>query len=239
MATLHDSFKNQFRTYIDKYVDITVKNHEDGLSYNKVYKVIKPPAIIDSVIHVHNYIDNHDEIIKLEDIECIEYVCMGETEQFHKDRISKLCDRAGWNRDNWGIVDVDDEVKNRFEELYFQSYCGARITPEEAYLLAKLDIPSMFQFDLMSVEDLKHKWNLLILDHKNHACNMLEQERRECYAKNETDDVQEIDVILSLLGGIDKEVESELISLNTKNEILNYWPPLLLPAPAYVQLKYE
>ena len=84
------------------------------------------------------------------------------------------------------------------------------------------------------IADLKTKWKALINEHKNKAVDILTAEKTECQNNGNTDDVDEIDVILTLLNDLTTEIDEEMAELTDQDSILKYWPPLLLPAPSYL-----
>ena len=63
---------------------------------------------------------------------------------------------------------------------------------------------------------------------KQKALGMLEEEKLSAKEDGDTLAVEEIESLCELINDIDYSVLEEAQS---ETEILNYWPPLLLPAP--------
>jgi predicted nuclease with TOPRIM domain len=105
---------------------------------------------------------------------------------------------------------------------------------ESIYLAIKLGYNNYDEILTADVDELKTKWLALINEHKNKAIEILTTEKTNSQNEGNTDDVEEIEVILSLLNDLTTEINDEMSSLSDRESILTYWPPLLLPAPIYL-----
>jgi len=121
-----------------------------------------------------------------------------------------------------------------FHEKKFLSSNGCNVPIESIYLSIKLGYNNYDDVLTADISELKTKWSALINEHKNKAVEVLTAERTVCQNDGNTDDVEEIDVILTLLNDLSTEIDEEMAALTDRNSILSYWPPLLLPAPSYL-----
>mgnify|MGYP007047368995 FL=1 len=107
-------------------------------------------------------------------------------------------------------------------------------------LLAKIDV-SVYDLILKSdvcMSDIRSKWIDVIEEYSSEARAML---LKDIDAEEEIDQAvrDEVDVILGLLDNISEEAKPVLDSCQTVSEIMQVWPPLLLPAPDYVNVLLE
>jgi len=107
-------------------------------------------------------------------------------------------------------------------------------------LLAKIDV-SVYDLILKSdvcMSDIRSKWVNVIEEYSSEAREML---LKDIDAEEEIDQAvrDEVDVILGLLDNISEEAKPILESCQTVSEIMQVWPPLLLPAPDYVNVLLE
>ena len=134
------------------------------------------------------------------------------------------------------ILSGTDEY-TAFHEKKFLSCDGCRVPIESIYLSIKLGYNNYEDVLTADVSDLKTRWTALINDHKNKAVEVLTAEKTICQNDGNTDDVDEIDVILTLLDDLTDEIDEDVAALTDRDSVLSYWPPLLLPAPSYLFAK--
>lgn len=134
------------------------------------------------------------------------------------------------------ILSGTDEY-TAFHEKKFLSSQGRRVPIESIYLSIKLGYNNYDDVLTADVSDLKTRWTALINEHKNKAVEFLTAEKTICQNDGNTDDVEEIDVILTLLDDLTAEIDEEVAALADRDSVLSYWPPLLLPAPNYLFTK--
>tara|TARA_E500000318_G_scaffold109636_1_gene123077 strand:- start:914 stop:1618 length:705 start_codon:yes stop_codon:yes gene_type:complete len=121
-----------------------------------------------------------------------------------------------------------------FHEKKFLSSNGCNVPMESIYLSIKLGYNNYNDVLTADIDDLKTKWKALINAHKNKAVDILTVEKTQCQNDGNTDDVEEIEVILTLLNDLTSEIDEEMAELTDRDSVLKYWPPLLLPAPSYL-----
>tara|TARA_R110002126_G_scaffold129102_1_gene271792 strand:+ start:1552 stop:2253 length:702 start_codon:yes stop_codon:yes gene_type:complete len=121
-----------------------------------------------------------------------------------------------------------------FHEKKFLSTDACNVPLGHIYLSIKLGYNNYSEVLNADIADLKTKWTALITEHKNKAVEILTAEKTQCQNDGNTDDVEEIEVILTLLSDLTSEIDEEMAELTDRDSILKYWPPLLLPAPSYL-----
>jgi hypothetical protein len=156
-----------------------------------------------------------------------------------EERTQKLVDDV-LNIDNlldepaYQMIEKGTDDYNTFQEKKFLSSNGIVVPMESIYLAIKLGYNNYDEILTADVDELKTKWLALINEHKNKAIEILTTEKTNSQNEGNTDDVEEIEVILSLLNDLTTEINDEMSSLSDRESILTYWPPLLLPAPIYL-----
>lgn len=235
------SFITHFETYPNNFVEIEVHDQEKDITHQMIYKVTRTPDQLkpDSSIDVYNYITEQEESVLLDSIVSISWHGLDQPDEHHLSIIKKHREYDGWNREGWGLFEEDQELTDRFKEKYFLSHGGAKITAEQAYMLAKMNVKDLDGFYSLSVDVLKQKWLDMIISFKEKAVDMLNKEMIECEQQDLVDDIEEIKVILEMLSEIDQEADQELQKCDSIHTIMAYWPPLLLPAPVFSHLAYE
>ena len=88
------------------------------------------------------------------------------------------------------------------------------------------DYDRLVSNDKSVIQDFRNGWHKFILDKYNEIIGSLVEE-----SKNIKDEsiVSELESIKEIIGCIPKEAENELLTKNTIEEIMDYWPTLLLP----------
>lgn len=240
-VSIYETFLNKFATYKDYFVDIETLDPDSMSTYLMTYKILElPDKRTDSEeFKAYNYVLDQEQTINLINVRSITYNDMHESEEFHLDKINDAKQYAGWKKEGWGLFDEDDEIVKSFKKKYFLSHNGSRISPEEAYMLARLDIKDVPALHQLSIEELRDKWLQMVISFKQQAVDMLNAEMVECEQQNLVDDIEEIKVIIEMLGEIDDEAETALSTCDTMSQIMSYWPALLLPAPVFCNLAYE
>lgn len=145
-----------------------------------------------------------------------------------------------FNHENY-IVDVINYIKTvSIVDNIWEHSINYRNGVKLIDLLAKIDINVynlIFKSDVY-MSDIRSKWISIIEEYSTEAREML---IKDIDTEEELDkDVRdEVDVILGLLDNISKEAKPVLESCQTVSEIMQVWPPLLLPAPDYVNVLIE
>lgn len=228
-----------------RYVYLTYYRDDDVLYQMPFETCERKFNIVDKdsgTVELYNCITEKKETIDLLDIYGVRHVEPPEGEDFDvwsHDQIQKLKQYPGWNQDlrNDGLSDIPEDQKDSYRYKYFScDEYACRVRPAVAFLLCKLELKCYEDLMSIDLDVLKHKWKGLICESKQKANEILTNERLQAEADGAIEDVEEIDVIMDLLLSIDDEVEIAIKDFKTINEVLSYWPPLLLPSPAYVQI---
>lgn len=82
------------------------------------------------------------------------------------------------------------------------------------------------------IKTCREKWARCIASKKNKAIEMLLNEKKMAEADDDHLASEEIDSLLDLIESSEEETNNALANAESVNQILNYWPALLLPAPA-------
>jgi len=88
--------------------------------------------------------------------------------------------------------------------------------------------------DTNSLNEVKKKWVQIIEIYKNKALRQLKAEKADAERDNNTEDAEEIDIIVNIINSADAQIQEDLSNRTTFAEVVSYWPPLLLPAPRFV-----
>lgn len=139
------------------------------------------------------------------------------------------------------IVDVVDYIKSfSIVDNIWEHSINYQNELKLTDLLAKIGV-SVYDLILKSdvcMSDIRSKWIDVIEEYSSEAREML---LKDIDAEGEIDQAvrDEVDVILGLLDNISEEAKPVLDSCQTVSEIMQVWPPLLLPAPDYVNVLLE
>ena len=75
----------------------------------------------------------------------------------------------------------------------------------------------------------KDRWLNIIRIYRDDALAMLDGEEAEAKSENDSEALEEIEIIKQMLRDLPGDVD--LSSYSTLEDLITYWPPLLLPAP--------
>ena len=90
--------------------------------------------------------------------------------------------------------------------------------------------------DTCDIDACKQKWINKIVTQIGHALENLEEEETTARREHDDEGIEEIVMIKELINNIPAQAEQELCDCNTLHEVIEYWPPLLLPKPHYAKL---
>lgn len=125
-------------------------------------------------------------------------------------------------------ADLTNKILDRAFHEYF-IYTGTK-TKQQA-LLNRI----FAGIDINDLALLRAKWYDLIQIYKKKAIRQLQAELKDAKEENNTEDVEEINIILNIVHEIDKDVKNDLNSIDSYTNLVRYWPPILLPAPRFVE----
>ena len=229
----------------NKYVFVThVKN--DGVMYEFPYDCSNYKFEQEcNELSINNCIFDKTETINISSIDHVTVYTppsgddTQDVEQWNERQIDTLKTLPGWDRSLWSSDSgaIPEDILDTYRLKYF-SCCdmNCRIRPEEAFLLCKLEIDSIKSLKSIEIDSLKEKWKNLIHESKLKAEKVLQNEKDIAIKDKAFEDVEEIDIIFSLLDEVMSDVDENLSQIDNVNDVLSYWPPLLLPSPVFVQL---
>jgi len=88
--------------------------------------------------------------------------------------------------------------------------------------------------DINNLDEVKGRWTQIIGIYKNKALRQLEAEKADAVRDNNTEDIEEVNIIINIINTADTQIQEDLSNRTTFAEVISYWPPLLLPAPRFV-----
>jgi len=86
------------------------------------------------------------------------------------------------------------------------------------------------------LETLKSKIKERILLRSEECKALLNNEKQEAEKVADTDSIFEINTVLDIIRNEEINIDNNLKSRNTVNEVLGFWPDILLPAPPYIKI---
>ena len=104
--------------------------------------------------------------------------------------------------------------------------------PEQAYVMVKMKVETLQELYDMDLLEFKRRWIAFMEEYRMRAVNTLVMDRDEANEEGDEDEAEEIGIILEMLNDIQDEYLSLVEDLETKNDVLKCWPPMLLPFPS-------
>lgn len=210
--------------------NININYVDDSIVYVKPYKIQNAEDVKDMSVDVVDLITKQKVELTYNNIETVEEYSYDD-EDYHQGILEQQRDYAGWQTHNFCETDTEEDVTDMYKQKYFQSFHGRKISCEEAYVLCKLKLNTMYDLEDMSLEDLCSAWVGLIESFRLRALKNLRQERLEAENSGVKEDVEEIDTIIEMLNELPEKLEQGIMEQETKNLVLSWWPAILLPGP--------
>lgn len=125
--------------------------------------------------------------------------------------------------------------------VYLKNY----ITPvrfiENIYYYNIFNIPEILyaNFSLSGqsyMSKVRDKLKEFIIIRSNEAKQLLDDEKKEAKKLNDLDSIFEIDTVLDIIKKEEDALDYNLSTRDTINDVLSFWPEILLPAPNYIKL---
>ena len=213
---------------VGKNININYVN--DSTVYIKPFKIQNTEDVKDMSVNVVDLISKQPVELTYNNIESVEEYSYDD-EDYHQGILDQQRDYAGWQTHNFCESDTEEDVADMYKQKYFQSFHGRKISCEEAYVLCKLKLDTMYDLEEMSLEDLCSAWVRLIESFRLRALKNLREERLEAGNSGVKEDVEEIDTIIEMLNDLPEKLEQGITEQETKNLVLSWWPAILLPGP--------
>ena len=132
------------------------------------------------------------------------------------------------------IVDFenrDDLFKKILDRAFSDYFIHAGLLSKQEILLQRI----FTDIDVTNLPALKTKWYELIQIYKKKAIRQLQAELEEAEKEKNNEDVEEINIILNIVNDTDQSILTDLESIDSYKSLVQYWPPILLPAPRFVE----
>ena len=210
--------------------NININYVDNSIVYVKPFKIQNAEDVKDMSVDVVDLITKQKVELTYNNIEAVEEYSYDD-EDYHQDILAQQRDYLGWQTHNFCETDTEDDVTDLYKQKYFQSFHGRKISCEEAYVLCKLKLNTMYDLENMSLEDLCSAWVGLIESFRLRALKNLREERLEAEKSSVKEDVEEIDTIIDMLNELPEKLEQGIMEQETKNLVLSWWPAILLPGP--------
>lgn len=213
---------------VGKNININYVNNT--IVYVKPFKIQNVEDVKDMSVNVVDLISKQKMELTYNNIESVEEYSYEDVD-YNQSILDQQRDYAGWQTHNFCETDTEEDVVDMYKQKYFQSFHGRKISCEEAYVLCKLKLDTMYDLEEMSLEDLCSAWVRLIESFRLRALRNLREERLEAENSGVKEDVQEIDTIIEMLNELPEKLEQGIMEQETKNLVLSWWPAILLPGP--------
>lgn len=210
--------------------NININYVDNSIVYVKPFKIQNAEDVKDMSVDVVDLITKQKVELTYNNIEAVEEYSYDD-EDYHQDILAQQRDYLGWQTHNFCETDTEDDVTDLYKQKYFQSFHGRKISCEEAYVLCKLKLNTMYDLEQMSLEDLCSAWIGLIESFRLRALKNLREERLEAETSGVKEDVEEIDTIIEMLNELPAKLEQGIMEQSTINHVLSWWPAILLPGP--------
>lgn len=210
--------------------NININYVDNSIVYVKPFKIQNAEDVKEMSVDVVDLITKQKIELTYNNIETVEEYSYDD-EDYHQGILDQQRDYTGWQTHNFCETDTEEDVTDMYKQKYFQSFHGRKISCEEAYVLCKLKLNTMYDLEEMSLEDLCSAWIGLIESFRLRALKNLRQERLVAENSNVKEDVEEIDTIIEMLNELPEKLEQGIMEQETKNLVLSWWPAILLPGP--------
>tara|TARA_R110000824_G_scaffold89723_1_gene219724 strand:- start:419 stop:1252 length:834 start_codon:yes stop_codon:yes gene_type:complete len=122
-------------------------------------------------------------------------------------------------------VEFTDDEKSRYRNLFFRP----DLSGEEMALCVVFKVEEIGDLYKKKLADVKNTWLHLIRRYRTHALSFLDTEQKE---ETDSEANEEIEAVKQLLRDIPQD--NTLKEFKTINDVVSFWPVLLLPSPDFV-----
>lgn len=224
---------NRKRVYVD-----SMKNNYGMLRVTRDGSELSIPATLIDVSNCDELNDNdrheiHYLNIHTGDMECVDiestveftYTVSDTTEDQHEEMNRTLASRRGLSRNITG--EVREKIMYSTAPVYMIRLAVVLQT-DKIY-----DNFGMMLTDL-GIDNIKDRWIEVVKVSRNSAQKTLAIEKEDAIKENDDLTFAEIEVIEDMLDKVIKETREVLKGFKDPEQVVSYWPPILLPAPSYV-----
>ena len=197
--------------------DFATDNHPDPTKYNK------------------QYTDKLDEYKYR--VNTVLKVAKNEWESLHVYDLIEIA-QSEYDYDAEPLVD-DDDCKNKIigilEEKFIEQAQKGRASMVEVKLRESRNVIEMMGADPSDIADVRAKWLNVIRKYRDEALKALDEEEEIAKKDNDEQGLEEIEVIKEMLRNLPQEIK-HLEHLNSPNDVVEFWPAILLPKPSYSEI---
>lgn len=226
-----DTYKDIFKNNIDELMLINYR-YKTGVTYILPFKVTSTDDVHDHYVMLIDLIDGVQHQINYNDILSVE---VRESEKndpvILKGMIDQMKEQGGWYQHNFCDMDSTPNIKDHYRSRYFHSHEGGKVSAEQAYVMVKMKVDTLQELYDMDIMDFKRRWISFMEEYRADAAVTLTIDRDEAHQDGNEEEAEEIEVILEMLSETQDEYISLVEDVETKNDVLKCWPPMLLPFP--------
>ena len=197
--------------------DFATDKHPDPTKYNK------------------QYTDKLDEYKYR--VNTVLKVAKNEWESLHVYDLIEIA-QSEYDYDAEPFVD-DDNCKEKIisilEEKFIEHAQKGRASMVEVKLRESRNVIEMMGADPSDIADVRAKWLNVIRKYRDEALKALDEEEEVAKKDNDEQGLEEIEVIKEMLRNLPQEIK-HLEHLNSPNDVVDFWPAILLPKPSYSEI---
>jgi hypothetical protein len=176
-------------------------------------------------LHFLNIHTDKMDSATVEDVISFMYRSADTIEEQHDELNKRIATRRGLSRNMIGLV--RDDIIYSTAPAYMIRLC-------EALEIGKIYDNLTKMVGDVGLENVKSKWLNIITKSRDTALDTLSIEREEAIKEGDDLTLEEITVISEMLNNVPVDTEDVISRYKDAEQIISYWPPLLLPAPSFV-----
>ena len=147
--------------------------------------------------------------------------------------------QSEYNYDAEPFVDDDDckeKIIGILKEKFIDHAEKGRASMVELKLRESKNIIDKLGANPADIKSVRSKWLNVIRKYRNDALVALDEEEELAKKDNDEQGLEEVEVIKEMLRNLPQEVQ-HLNHLNSPNDVVEFWPAILLPKPNYANIE--
>ena len=147
--------------------------------------------------------------------------------------------QSEYNYDAEPFVDDDDckvKIIGILKDKFIQHAEKGRASMVELKLRESKNVIETIGADPADITSVRSKWLDVIRKYRNDALVSLDEEEQTAKQDQDEQGLEEIEVIKEMLRKLPEEIQ-HLEHLNSPNDVVGFWPAILLPKPNYAEIK--
>ena len=164
-------------------------------------------------------------------------VAKNEWESLHVYDLIEIA-QSEYNYDAEPFVDDDDckeKILSILEEKFIDNAQKGRASMVEVKLRESRNVIEKLGADPSDIASVRAKWLDVIRRYRDDALKALDEEEEVAKTDNDEQGLEEIEVIKEMLRNLPQEIKY-LEHLNSPNDVVEFWPAILLPKPNYSEI---